>query len=284
MAQEQYRTVDILEKDTGSINFLYRTALGRCVLKVLINRVFSKILGAILDTRLSKCFIKRFIKGSGIRMEDYVQEQYRSFNAFFTRHIRPECRPITMDRDALVSPCDGKLTVYPITEDAVFRIKNSSYDIESLLEAPELAKEFAGGTCLVFRLCPDDYHRYHYSHWGKVVRTKKIRGVLHTVRPVAFDRYPIFKKNSREYALLDTEDFGPVIQMEVGALFVGRIKNHPVESFSRGDERGMFEFGGSTIVMLYSKDAIELDPVFLENTRNKKETVVTMGMQLGKAK
>lgn len=285
MTPGKYRTVDISDKDSASINFLYNTTPGRCVLKALINPVFSKMLGAVLDTKASKCLIKGFIKSNAINMEDYREEEYGSFNAFFTRHIRAERRPFSEDAKDLVAPCDGKLTVYPITDDAVFHIKNTAYDIESLLDDPMLAKDFAGGTCLVFRLCPDDYHRYCFTHSGEVLLTRKIPGVLHTVRPIAFSRYPVFKQNTREYTLLETEDFGKVIQMEVGALFVGRIKNHGKDpKFHRGDEKGMFEFGGSTIVMLYGKDAVALDPVFRENTENAKETVVTMGMKLGTAK
>lgn len=285
MSRQEYRTVDMESKDSGSLRFLYNTAPGRCVLKVLVNPVLSKMVGAVLDTKASKCFIKGFIKSNGINMADYEKEEYGSFNAFFTRNIRQECRPFSQDAADLVAPCDGKLTVYPITGDAVFHIKNTAYDIESLLDDPVLAGEFAGGTCMIFRLSPDDYHRYCFTHSGEVLLTRKIPGVLHTVRPIAFSRYPVFKQNAREYTLLETETFGKVIQMEVGAMFVGRIKNHGGNPrFCRGDEKGMFEFGGSTVVMLYGKDAVDLDPVFRENTEAGKETLVTMGMKLGRAK
>lgn len=285
MAPQQYRTVDIDQKDSSSLRFLYNTAPGRCVLKALVNPVLSKMVGAVLDTKASKCLIKGFIKSNAINMADYAQEEYDSFNAFFTRHIREERRPFSENAADVLAPCDGKLTVYPITEDAVFHIKNTAYDIVSLLDDPVLAKAFAGGTCLIFRLSPDDYHRYCFTHNGEILLTRKIPGVLHTVRPIAFNRYPVFKQNAREYTVLETEGFGKVIQMEVGAMFVGRIKNHGGNPrFSRGDEKGMFEFGGSTVVMLYGKDAIDLDPVFRANTEAGKETIVTMGMKLGAAK
>ena len=281
MAPQQYRTVDIDQKDSSSLRFLYNTAPGRCVLKALVNPVLSKMVGAVLDTKASKCLIKGFIKSNAINMADYAQEEYDSFNAFFTRHIREERRPFSENAADVLAPCDGKLTVYPITEDAVFHIKNTAYDIVSLLDDPVLAKAFAGGTCLIFRLSPDDYHRYCFTHNGEILLTRKIPGVLHTVRPIAFNRYPVFKQNAREYTVLETEGFGKVIQMEVGALFVGRIVNLPLTEFVRGQEKGKFEFGGSTVILLLQKGTAEIDEELLQNTRSGLESIVRLGQKIG---
>ncbi len=276
-------TLEITGKDTPSIRFLYRTLPGRILLRLLISPGISKTVGFFLDRSLSRWLITPFVKASGISMDDYMDVSYTSFNDFFTRQVRPGMRPLPEDPGILVAPCDGKLSAYRITDDSLFRIKHSDYRLEQLLEDAALAEEFRGGTCLIFRLTPDDYHRYAFPDDGRILSGKAIPGVLHTVRPIAFERYPVYLRNAREYAVLDTVHFGKVIQMEVGALFVGRIVNHPVsEPFRRGQEKGMFQFGGSTVVLLLQKDAAKIDEIFFENTGNNLETLVKMGCPLGK--
>ena len=276
-------TLEISQKDSPGVNFLYRTLPGRMVLRLLICPGISKAAGFFLDRRISRFLIGPFIRTGHIPMDDYEKVPYISFNDFFTRQVRPGLRALPEDFAVPFAPCDGKLTAYPITEDARFHIKHSTYDLSQLLGDASLAEAFRGGTCLIFRLTPDDYHRYVFPDSGRQLCCRKIPGVLHTVRPIAFDRYPVYTQNAREYALLETEHFGSVIQMEVGALFVGRIVNRPVSGpFHRGQEKGMFQFGGSTIVLLFQKDAVEIDPIFFENTHNNRETIVKMGCPLGK--
>ena len=128
------------------------------------------------------------------------------------------------------------------------------YSLSDLLGNHELAQQYDGGTCLVFRLSVDDYHRYCFIDDGSKEEDVYIKGVFHTVNPIANDYYPIYKQNSRSYSLLHTLHFDDVIYMEVGAMMVGKIVNHSLDSFCRGDEKGYFEFGGSTIVVLLKKD------------------------------
>ncbi len=278
----RFPTLEISEKDAAGVNFLYHTAPGRALLQLLIRPGVSKALGAFLDTGLSRHLVGPFVKSTKLDLSDYPDRRYLSFNDFFTRTVREGRRPVNMDPDTLVAPCDGKLTVYPITEDALFDIKYSVYAVKDLLQDEVLAKEYEGGTCLIFRLTPDDFHRYSFMDDGKVLKTETIPGVLHTVRPIAFRRYPIFSENAREYAVLDTANFGKVVQMEVGALFVGRIVNLPLAEFSRGQEKGKFEFGGSTVVLLLKKDAAVIDEELLENTRQGRESVVRLGQSIGR--
>jgi len=134
---------------------------------------------------------------------------------------------------------------------------------------------------LIFRLTPDDYHRYCYIDNGEILHRKKINGALHTVRPVAYQHYNVFCENSRDYTVMQTTNFGKVIQIEVGALFVGKITNHDDDAAKRGAEKGMFQFGGSTIIMLFQKDTVTIDEAIYENTRNHKETIVKMGYKIG---
>ena len=128
----------------------------------------------------------------------------------------------------------------------------------------------------------DDYHRYCYIDNGSKSRNIHIDGELHTVNPIALGRYNIYKRNSREYTVLHTENFGDAVQVEVGAMLVGRIVNHDGEGkIRRGTEKGMFEFGGSTIVMLFEKDRISIDSDILRNSANGDETVVKYGEKIG---
>lgn len=271
----------IRETDSAGANFLYHTIPGRCLLQLLIRPGVSKAVGSFLDTGLSRHLVTPFVKATKLDLSDYPNRAYTSFNDFFTRHIREGRRPVDMAPDALVAPCDGKLTAYPITADGLFDIKHSVYSVADLLRDEALAKEFEGGTCLIFRLTPDDFHRYSFMDDGRILETKTLPGVLHTVRPIAFRRYPVFSENAREFAVLETANFGNVIQMEVGALFVGRIVNHPLSAFARGQEKGKFEFGGSTVILLLQKNTAIIHEELLENTRCGFESIVRLGQKIG---
>ena len=277
-----YETKEISCKENAAINFLYNFLLGRVFLCVLIKPTVSKLFGFFMNRSVSKFLIKRFVKQNNICMEEYVNANYASFNDFFKREVKKSCRPIPACETDVFAPCDGKLTAYPITSESVFYIKNSRYDVSGLLQDKTLADGFTGGVCLIFRLMPDDYHRYHYIDDGEILSCKKIKGVLHTTRHISLRRYKIYAQNAREYAVLQSKNFGKIIQMEVGALFVGHIKNYQISgSFKRGDERGTFEFGGSTVVMLFQKDRVAIDNIIYENTQKNLESVVRMGQKIG---
>ena len=264
---------------------LYGSAPGRMLLKPLTAPWLSKAAGRFLSTGASKVFIKPFIKSNHIDMSQFEPVEYESYNDFFSRRIRPEARPIDMDPRHLISPADSKLTALPITETGRFTLKHTEYTVGSLLKDPTLAAEYVGGLCLIFRLTVDDYHRYCYAFSGEKGENIRIPGKLHTVNPIANDFFPIYKENAREYTILHTRAFGDVIAMEVGALLVGKIVNHHGQApIRRGQEKGYFQFGGSTVVLLLKKDAALLDEDILENSRNGIETVVKFGERIGIAK
>lgn len=264
---------------------LYGSTAGRMLLKPLVSPVISRAAGWFLSTRLSKVFIQPFIKSNHIDMSQFEEGPFRSYNEFFSRKIRPGARPLCMEPDALIAPCDSKLTALPITEASVFTLKHTPYTVESLLRSKTLAEKYQGGYALIFRLTVDDYHRYCYISDGRKEDNVRIPGVLHTVNPIANDYFPIYKENAREYSLLHTESFGDVLMMEVGALLVGRIINHhQAASVRRGQEKGYFQFGGSTVILLLEKDAAVIDPDILANTREGLETVVRMGERIGTAR
>jgi len=264
---------------------LYGNAFGRMLLKPLTAPALSKLAGRFLSTGASRVFIKPFIKNNRIDMSQFEPVEYGSYNDFFSRCIRPEARPIDMDPRHLISPADSKLTALPITEGCRFTLKHTQYTVGSLLKNPALAAQYVGGWALIFRLTVDDYHRYCYAFDAEKGENVVIPGKLHTVNPIANDYFPIYKENAREYTILRTREFGEVIAMEVGALLVGKIVNHQAAaSVKRGQEKGYFQFGGSTVVLLLKRDTAILDDDILENSRNGIETVVKFGEKIGIAK
>ena len=267
------------------LEFLYQTILGRVILKILTWPMLSGGIGRFMDSRFSEWIIPAFIQKNNIDMSEYQVEEYRSFNDFFCRRIRPELRPIDARKDVLIAPCDGLLRVYPIQDDRVIPVKESHYRISDLLRDRELAQKYHDGTCLVFRLCVHHYHRYCYPDSGIKTRNIYIPGVLHTVRPVALREVPVFTENSREYTMVCSDHFGDIIQMEVGAMLVGKIDNYHAEALvSRGEEKGRFLYGGSTIILLLEKGAAEINSEILHATENGQEMEVKMGQAIGRRK
>ena len=266
------------EKQNILLKKLYGTVCGRVILKALTAPAVSKAAGAFMDSRLSVPLIKRFIKSSGIDTSQYVMKKFRSYNEFFTRRVKRGMRPIDRMPSHFISPCDSKLTVYKIGKSSVFRIKGSRYRVSDLIQNDFLAKRYEGGYCMIFRLEVDDYHRYCYIDSGTKTENTFINGELHTVNPIALEHYNIYKRNCREYTVLHTENFGDVVQVEVGAMMVGRIVNrHGAAEVVRGEEKGKFEFGGSTIVLLVQEDMIRIDDDILRNSAENIETVVKYG-------
>lgn len=277
-----YKTIKIDTTEKGFTGFLYNNVLGRIILKPLISPAISKMAGAFMNSALSKPFIKGFIKKNSIDMSDYYEVKYTSFNDFFTRKIIPQKRNIDRSDDAFISPCDSKLSVYTIDSDSCFSIKKSLYSVNELIQDKNLADEYKNGYCLVFRLAVDDYHRYHYIDSGEKSDNYYIKGKLHTVRPIAVHNIPVFRQNCREYTILNTNRFGKIVQIEVGAMMVGKIQNeHQSGHFGFGEEKGRFLFGGSTIVLLVQKDAVQIDKEIIENTQNGYETIVKLGQRIG---
>ena len=265
-----------------TLEFLYGTAFGRGIVSILIRPWVSRLAGRVMDSRLSRLAIKPFIKSNRIDMSVYEDRKFASFNDFFTRRVREGMRPVDMEPKHLISPCDCKVSVFPITQELKVHVKGTDYTMQALLRDEILARKFEGGTFLLLRLTKDDYHRYCYIDDGVKGENVRIPGVYHTVNPIAGRRYPIYKENTREYCLLQTQNFGTVLQMEVGAAMVGRIVNdHGPGPVSRGQEKGRFEFGGSTVILFFEKDAVRIDVDLLENTKNDVETVVKQGEKIG---
>lgn len=276
----------ITEEETMQDRFLrrmYGNMAGRLMIRALVRPGISKIGGKLLDSKVSALAVRPFVKKNQIDLSQCTKQSFASYNDFFTRKLRPEARPVCASPETFISPCDGGLTVYEIRENCSFEIKHTRYQVESLLRNKRLAKEFSGGYVWVFRLCVDDYHRYIYVDDGVKSSNYRIPGVFHTVNPVANDCYPIYKENTREYSLLRSRNFGTVLMMEVGALLVGKIENrHGACAVRRGQEKGNFAFGGSTVVLITGQGKVTPDRDIVKNSRHGIETRVRMGEKVGK--
>lgn len=262
------------------LNFLYNNFIGRFLLKIIINPFISKIGGLYNDCFLSKYKINKFIKKNNIKIDEFEEKDYKNFNDFFTRKIKNNKRVINNNKNEFISPADSKLLVYKITNDLVLNIKGSKYQVSDFVNSKEDLSEYKNGYCLVFRLSVDDYHRYCYPCDGSLIQNGFIKGKLHTVRSVS-KKYKIYKLNQREYSILKTSQFGDIVYIEVGAVMVGKIVNYFQEKFSKGEEKGYFKLGGSTIVILVKDHVLSIDKDILEHSKKDIEVKVRYGEVIG---
>ena len=275
---------NIINESSKALNFLYGNFIGRLLLRLVITKPISNLSAIYMNSKFSKHKIKRFVNKNDINMFEYDDRKYKSYNDFFTRKVLSDKRPINTTKDVLISPCDSKVCAYVIEKDLTLRIKGSYYSIDTLVDK-DIVNEYIGGYALVFRLSTDNYHRYCYIDSGSKGKNYKIKGVYHTVQPISLKHYNFYKTNNREWTVLKTNNFGKVIQVEVGALCVGRIhNNHETYIYKKGEEKGYFEFGGSTIVLLLKKGTIKLDEDIERNSLEEIETNVKYGERIGKAK
>lgn len=267
-----------------SLDFLYNTVIGRLMLKLFVTgKLFSCINARREESRRSAKKIAPFIEHYRINMNDYEPTEYKSFADFFRRKAKESARPVDSNEKSLISVADSKLTVYKISNELTLKIKNSIYTVEELLQDEKLSDEFRNGLCLVFRLTVDDYHHFCFPDNGIVSASAAINGVLHTVSPISSKRYKVFVENSREYSVLETENFGKIVQMEIGALLVGKIKNYDTKRFVKGEEKGWFELGGSTVVLLLKENSAVIDSDIMKNSADGTETKVLCGERIGSA-
>ena len=265
------------------LDFLYHTIPGRMGLKILTNPAIAKLCGCFLDSRASKFLIDPFVRANAIDLSQFYSNDFRSFNDCFARKIRKGMRPFDPDPSSFVAPCDGLLSVCEIKNDTVIPVKQTAYNLTRLLHSKKLAKRYEGGYCLVYRLCVNHYHRYSYIDSGVKGPNHFINGKLHTVQPIALENVPVFTENCREFTVMNTDNFGKVVQMEVGAMLVGKIKNyHGRHVIKRGEEKGCFLYGGSTIIILTEPGRVVIDENILRASARGEETRVLMGEYVGK--
>lgn len=278
---EKREEVEQVYGDAG-VKFLYGTLPGQRLADWLLSsRLPSQAYGAYQASPLSRHKVAPFVKAFRIPMEEYENKSFDSFNDFFIRKFKPGRREFVTDPGRMPAFAEARYLAYErIQADQIFPVKGKFMTAEALLGGSSLARDFEGGPLLLARLCPVDYHRYHYPDAGQTVAHFRVQGRLHSVNPVAL-RYKseIFATNERYVSILETRDFGKLAYIEVGAMMVGKIvQTYPENKpFERGDEKGYFLFGGSTVIVLGQPGAWKPDADLLDQTARRRETYVKLG-------
>lgn len=276
----------------GAVHFLYGTRLGRWIERLIAaNGLFSSFYGWLQNLPFSRRKIAPFIKEMGIALSDFEVPTggYPNFNSFFIRKWQPGKRPFEDLPTVLPAFAEARYLGWErISPDQTFPVKGRDLSARSLLgnapQAAEWVERFAGGPLLLARLCPIDYHRYHYPVAGKTVTHWSLRGHYHSVNPWALRSLgTVFSKNVRRVEILDTPEFGYMAMVEVGATGVGRIvqTHDSARPFGRGDEKGYFLFGGSTVILLGQAGRWKPNSLIIENTTQSREVWVPLGRSLG---
>jgi phosphatidylserine decarboxylase len=264
-----------------AMRFFYGTALGGLCVLLLRLPFVSKIYGVTQRGKRSLGKAERFIRENGIDMSNYASD-YKSFNEFFIR------KRLRIDFDAepshFIAPADSVLLAYTIDSGMILRVKDRAYTLAGFLQDEALAREYEGGLFLIFRLRVFDYHRFSFTDDGEVISYKRVKGLLDTVNQNASGIFAL-TANARDVSVLRTENFGNMVYSEVGAMLVGRIvQTYDGTVFKRGGEKGYFEFGGSTVVLVLKKGTVALDSDILKYSAQGIETKVTLGEKIGKKK
>ncbi|MDK4490902.1 phosphatidylserine decarboxylase, partial [Fusobacterium necrophorum] len=290
----QRKTVEYkIEKGPGEsfLKCLSYNPFGTLALEALVKRKFLSVwYGKKMNTKKSREKILPFIKSLEIPIEEAEKswDEFTSFNDFFYRKLKKGARTWDMREDVLVSPADGKVLAYEnIDSFASFFVKGQSFSLEELFQSKEMAEKYAGGSFVIVRLAPVDYHRYHFPTDAWVGVSHRIQGYYYSVSTHAIRRnLRIFLENQREYTILKSKKFGDIAYFEIGATMVGGIHQTYAENsmVSKGEEKGYFEFGGSTCLLLFEKGKVQLDEDLLEHTKQGIETKVYVGEKIGYAK
>ncbi|PCJ21474.1 MAG: phosphatidylserine decarboxylase [Candidatus Cloacimonadota bacterium] len=273
-----------------ALRFCYESFLGQLLLENFIKYPWvSKLYGLYQDTEMSSHKIPSFIKKLGIDENSSEKEtyEYKTFNEYFSRTLKKSVRPIDNDEDIICLPGDGRLSIFPkLSNKRVFSIKGHSFTLKDFLQSEKLATKYDEGSLVILRLCPADYHRFHFPCDGKISKSHRIQGVLYSVNPVAIEKIPdLFAQNERQFSTLKTSKFGDILMGEVGATMVGKIvQNYKADTLvKKGDEKGYFVFGASTVVLLFEKNKVKFSHDLLEYNKMGYETLCKMGTALGKS-
>ena len=248
--------------------------------------LFSQFYGFLQRQPSSRKKIAPFIETYGVDASEFEQNSFNSFNDFFIRKLKKECRPIIQDPKVASMPADGRYLAFEdVGQVGGFFVKGRLFDLSSFLKNDPYARRFSSGSMVIARLCPTDYHRFHFICDGVPTASKMIDGSFYSVNPIALKKkFSTFWENKRAITEIETDLFGKVLYVEVGATCVGTIHQtyQPEKRVLKGDEKGYFSFGGSCLVILFEKGKILLDADLIENTKKGFETKALFGESLGK--
>jgi len=274
-----------------AVKWLYKSSLGRALSDTVARSAISQIYGDMQSTHFSKRKVKPFIKKFNIKMEDFLPQKgnpecdpYDSFNDFFIRRFKEGKRVFDKTPEVMPAFCEARyMGVSAVKDSDTFPVKGSSLRACDLLANSTWDSTFKGGPLMIARLCPVDYHRFHFPDDGEILASYPVPGRLHSVNPIALkEKNDIFITNERFVTILETKNFGKLAFIEVGATCVGKIvQSRPMSgSFKRGEEKGYFLFGGSTVVLIGELGKWSPDTVILEKSKNHQEVYQELGTSL----
>lgn len=282
---EQVETEEVYGE--GFLRWAYGNPLGRLSVSVAVKRLwFSRWYGWRMDQPKSRAKVQPFLDTYGIDPNEFVEsaDSYATFNQFFYRRLKPEARPVDGGPETAVFPADGRhLAIGDVDSADQFYIKGQSFDLAKFVGDASLAREFAGGSMLISRLCPVDYHRYHFPVSGEASSARVLDGTLRSVSPLALRRHlSILWENRRARTMVESPQFGKVLVMEVGATCVGGMHStFEPGTVEKGGSKGYFSFGGSCVTTIFQRGAVQLDADLLAQAVEGREVYAKMGERCG---
>jgi phosphatidylserine decarboxylase len=278
----------------GLVKFFYKNALGKYLAPLISNRTISQLYGFTQNLEYSGRKVPKFIQNFNISINDYlpgskvannIENSYKSFNEFFIRKFVDGKRPFVSESNKLGAFAEARYVgAAKVNPEMKFPVKGSYLTARDLIGNSHDAAAFTNGPLLIARLCPVDYHRYHYPDNGINLKSFSIHGDYHSVNPMALQlKNDIFIKNERRVSILQTENFGKLAYIEVGAICVGKIvqSHNELKPFQKGDEKGYFLFGGSTVVVLGEEGQWKPSDDIIQNTNKGIETYLQLGSEVG---
>jgi phosphatidylserine decarboxylase len=274
------------------LGYLYGNShLGRAIKNVTArNPIFSRIFGWWQRKSWTRRKIVPFITKYQIDPSEFAEDvsSFRCFDDFFIRKLKADARPIDSDPKVAVIPADGRYLFFnDIAAADGFLLKGKKFDLDSLLQNKNLAEEYQHGSLVIARLCPSDYHRFHFPVDGIPSASRLINGWLYSVNPIALKQnIDIFTENKRAITEIESETFGKVLFIEVGATNVGSIIQtyEPSQYCKKGAEKGYFSFGASSLLILFPKGKITFSKDLIDLGKQGYEIRCLMGQRMGQVK
>ena len=288
---DRYKNALCVEKVYGDsfLRWTYGTLPGKMALHTLVKRaIFSRWYGWRMNQIRSQAKIAPFIKSYDLDASEFTRaaDEFDNFNEFFFRKLKPDARPVNPDPSSIVFPADGRhLCVPRISESQGLFVKGEMFDLRTLVDDDQLAEEYADGSLILSRLCPVDYHRFHFPIAGFAKPSRLINGPLLSVNPIALcQNIQILATNKRSIAIVETETIGNVLVMEIGATCVGSITQTYCENSNveKGAEKGYFSFGGSSTIIIFEPGRINFDQDLVESSAQHRELYARVGDHMGK--
>lgn len=270
------------------MDIFYGRVWGRRVTAALLcKHPLSRLYGLVQKSAWSRRKIEPFAAQHGIVLSEAIVPTggFASFNDFFTRRLKPAARPIANDEDIVIAPADSRMQAFPIGGQTRMKIKGTAFSLPELLHTCEPTPCYEGGLCLIFRLAPSDFHRFGYIEDGIQGPVHTIGGPLHSVSPLSLRHKPeIHSTNFRQWCFIQTSRLGTLVQVEVGAMMVGSIVQFKPHGgpCRRGEEKGYFQFGGSTVIVLLEPGRVRIDEDIWDYSGRGIESLICYGERVGR--